>query len=310
VTARSRRGTTAPAVATAVVMLLSSSASYGADPSPPTGLDTQSLGLEGSHGIAPPVPPTVDAVSAALYCRSMEVNARGYARWSSSWMGIRGGCCGRGRDRSDHHSDRRGLPVEARQGAQSDYPGRGGHPRLHRQWPVHPSEGPRHAGGPGELGSESAVSRRRGRRLQRRVGGLEHRKVGSESASHVRGHEQAGEPSQNRSNFASLTPRSDRYGVNPLTRTERRAALAQRSARICGRCRLTDLVRRVARDPDDLVSVVQVTTKASVGGLGAGPGLLGPTTGVGAFKPADEGTTNRALGSAGTPCGAALAVTP
>ena len=31
------------------------------------------------------VPPTVDAAWAALYCRSMEVNARHYARWSTSW---------------------------------------------------------------------------------------------------------------------------------------------------------------------------------------------------------------------------------
>lgn len=73
------------AVLTTMVMLLGGPASHAADPSPPPGLDPQNLGLEGSKGIAPPVPPTVDAVSAALYCRSMEVNARGYARWSSSW---------------------------------------------------------------------------------------------------------------------------------------------------------------------------------------------------------------------------------
>ena len=68
-----------------IVLLLGGPVSHAADPSPPPGLDPQDLGLEGSKGIAPPVPPTVDAVSAALYCRSMEVNARGYARWSSSW---------------------------------------------------------------------------------------------------------------------------------------------------------------------------------------------------------------------------------
>jgi hypothetical protein len=56
-----------------------------ADPAPAAGLDENSLGLVGSKGIAPPVPPTVDAASAALYCRTMEVNARRYARWSTSW---------------------------------------------------------------------------------------------------------------------------------------------------------------------------------------------------------------------------------
>lgn len=73
------------AIATTVVMFLGSPASHAADPSPPRGLDSQNLGLEGNKGIAPPVPPTVDALSAALYCRSMEVNARRYARRSSNW---------------------------------------------------------------------------------------------------------------------------------------------------------------------------------------------------------------------------------
>ena len=84
-TVPAHRRTARLAVATATVMLLGSSVCHGADPSPPPGLDAQSLGLEGSHGIAPPVPPIVDAVSAALYCRSMEVNARRYARRSASW---------------------------------------------------------------------------------------------------------------------------------------------------------------------------------------------------------------------------------
>ena len=84
-TGRSPRQPVLLPVLTTIVMLLGGPASHAADPSPPPGLDTQNLGLEGSKGIAPPVPPTVDAVSAALYCRSMEVNARGYARWSSSW---------------------------------------------------------------------------------------------------------------------------------------------------------------------------------------------------------------------------------
>ena len=83
--ARSHRRATSLAVPTAILILLGSPVSRAAEPSPPSGLDTQSLGLEGSQGIAPPVPPTVDAVSAALYCRSMEVNARSYARRSSSW---------------------------------------------------------------------------------------------------------------------------------------------------------------------------------------------------------------------------------
>jgi hypothetical protein len=48
-------------------------------------LDAKSLGLGLGHGIAPPIPPTVDAASAALYCRTMEVNARRYARRSASW---------------------------------------------------------------------------------------------------------------------------------------------------------------------------------------------------------------------------------
>lgn len=81
-----RRRSASLAVAAATVMLLGTSRSRGADPPPaPPGLDTQSLGLEGRQGIAPPVPPTVDAASAALYCRSMEVNARSYARRSTSW---------------------------------------------------------------------------------------------------------------------------------------------------------------------------------------------------------------------------------
>lgn len=84
-TARVLRQPTILTVATTIVMLLGSSVSRAADPSPPPGLDTQSLGLERNHGIAPPVPPTVDAASAAFYCRSMELNARRYARWSSSW---------------------------------------------------------------------------------------------------------------------------------------------------------------------------------------------------------------------------------
>jgi hypothetical protein len=70
---------------TIIVIVLGGPATDAADPPPPPGLDPQSLGLEGSKGIAPPVPPTVDAAAAALYCRTMEVNARGYARWSSSW---------------------------------------------------------------------------------------------------------------------------------------------------------------------------------------------------------------------------------
>jgi len=82
---RSHRQATSLAIPTAILILLGSPVSRAAEPSPPSGLDTQSLGLEGSQGIAPPVPPTVDAVSAALYCRSMEVNARSYARRSSSW---------------------------------------------------------------------------------------------------------------------------------------------------------------------------------------------------------------------------------
>jgi len=74
------------AVGAATVVLLGSSLSRAADPlPPPAGLGAESLGLQGPHGIAPPVPPTVDAASAALYCRSMEVNARSYARWSTSW---------------------------------------------------------------------------------------------------------------------------------------------------------------------------------------------------------------------------------
>jgi hypothetical protein len=74
------------AAATVVMLLLMGSDASAADPSPPPdGLDAQSLGLEGIRGIAPPIPPTVDAASAALYCRSMEVNARHYARWSTSW---------------------------------------------------------------------------------------------------------------------------------------------------------------------------------------------------------------------------------
>ncbi len=56
-----------------------------ADPAPPAGLDENTLGLVGDKGIAPPVPPTVDAAAAALYCRTMEVNARSYARWSTDW---------------------------------------------------------------------------------------------------------------------------------------------------------------------------------------------------------------------------------
>src|SRR6185312_6414558 len=86
VTVRLRRRSASLAIATASVILLGTSPSRGADPPPPPpGLDTQSLGLEGRQGIAPPVPPTVDAASAALYCRSMEVNARSYARRSTSW---------------------------------------------------------------------------------------------------------------------------------------------------------------------------------------------------------------------------------
>jgi hypothetical protein len=73
------------AIAVAIAVLLGSSESRAADPSPASELDAQSLGLDGTRGIAPPVPPTVDALSAALYCRSMEVNARLYARRSSSW---------------------------------------------------------------------------------------------------------------------------------------------------------------------------------------------------------------------------------
>ncbi|HVV48768.1 MAG TPA: hypothetical protein VHO06_03840 [Polyangia bacterium] len=73
------------AAVTTVTMLLGGPRSRAADPTPPPGLDAESLGLEGRHGIAPPVPPTVDAASAALYCRSMELNARRYARRSSSW---------------------------------------------------------------------------------------------------------------------------------------------------------------------------------------------------------------------------------
>jgi hypothetical protein len=72
-------------LAVVTMVLLGSSVAHGEAPSPPPGLDTQSLGLTGTHGIAPPVPTTVDALSAALYCRSMEVNARRYARWSTSW---------------------------------------------------------------------------------------------------------------------------------------------------------------------------------------------------------------------------------
>jgi hypothetical protein len=71
--------------ATLVVTLLGGSGASAADPSPPPGLDAQSLGLGAGHGIAPPVPPTVDAAAAALYCRSMEVSARRYARRSTSW---------------------------------------------------------------------------------------------------------------------------------------------------------------------------------------------------------------------------------
>lgn len=84
-TGRLRRRPANMALALTMGTVLSTSASRAADPSPPLGLDAQDLGLQGSHGIAPPVPPTVDAVSAALYCRSIEVNARSYARWSSSW---------------------------------------------------------------------------------------------------------------------------------------------------------------------------------------------------------------------------------
>lgn len=84
-TGRLRPRPTTLAVVTTLVVLVASAVSRAADPSPPAGLDPQNLGLEGSKGIAPPVPPTVDALSAALYCRSMEVNARGYARRSSSW---------------------------------------------------------------------------------------------------------------------------------------------------------------------------------------------------------------------------------
>ncbi len=73
------------AAALGLLGLLGGAVGRAADPAPAAGLDPQSLGLDGNHGIAPPVPPTVDAVSAALYCRSMEVNARRYARWSSSW---------------------------------------------------------------------------------------------------------------------------------------------------------------------------------------------------------------------------------
>lgn len=84
-TVRLRRRSSGIAIGAALVLLLGSSSSKGADPTPPPGLDAQDLGLEGRHGIAPPIPPTVDALSAALYCRSMEVNARRYARRSSGW---------------------------------------------------------------------------------------------------------------------------------------------------------------------------------------------------------------------------------
>lgn len=72
------------AAAAMCVTLLGSGVSH-ADTAAPEGLDENSLGLVGDKGIAPPVPPTVDAASAALYCRTMEVNARRYARWSTSW---------------------------------------------------------------------------------------------------------------------------------------------------------------------------------------------------------------------------------
>jgi len=72
------------AAATLFLTLLCGAPAH-ADPAPPAGLDENSLGLVGDKGIAPPVPPTVDAAAAALYCRTMEVNARSYARWSTSW---------------------------------------------------------------------------------------------------------------------------------------------------------------------------------------------------------------------------------
>ncbi len=84
-TRRGHRRATRLVAAIELFALLGGSAAHAADPGPAASLDSQSLGLDGSHGIAPPVPPTVDAVSAAFYCRSMEINARSYARWSSSW---------------------------------------------------------------------------------------------------------------------------------------------------------------------------------------------------------------------------------
>jgi hypothetical protein len=36
-------------------------------------------------GIMPPIPKGVTPAAAAMYCRTMEVNARGYARYSTAW---------------------------------------------------------------------------------------------------------------------------------------------------------------------------------------------------------------------------------
>jgi hypothetical protein len=64
--------------------LLAASSVWAADPPLPV-LDAKNLGLSSDAGILPPVPTIVDADSAALYCRTMEINARGYARWSTGW---------------------------------------------------------------------------------------------------------------------------------------------------------------------------------------------------------------------------------
>src|SRR5579871_207304 len=77
------------AAATLFLTLLCGAPAH-ADPASPAGLDENSLGLVGDKGIAPPVPPTVDAAAAALYCRRMEVNARSYARWSTDWAWVFG----------------------------------------------------------------------------------------------------------------------------------------------------------------------------------------------------------------------------
>ncbi len=188
-------------------MLLGSSVSRGADPSPPPGLDAQSLGLEGSHGIAPPVPQ-----------RSMRYPPRSIASpWKSTHVAtpaglqVGDGCSAsprRARSLQARSSSRpRGIPIESGQDSQPDHPGRRRRPRVHRQRAVHEGEGPRHTGSPGELGSESAVSRRRGRRLQRRARGLEHGTVRGESAPHVAGQrEQARQPGQCRGDPCTLTP--------------------------------------------------------------------------------------------------------